>query len=133
VTPKLGALHLYQLSLPVPRVRRFDRAAVARGRAIFSGKAGCANCHMPPAFTDAGWNLHTGKEICIDDFQSSRSPTFRYRTTPLRGMVARTKGGFYHDGRYPTLMSVVEHYDDCLKLSLSAREKLDLVEFVRSR
>jgi hypothetical protein len=30
-------------------------------------------------------------------------------------------------------MSVVEHYDSCQKLSLSAREKLDLVEFVRSR
>jgi cytochrome c peroxidase len=133
VTPKLGALHLYQLSLPVPRARRFDRAAATRGRAIFTGKARCANCHMPPAFTDAGWNLHTGEEICIDDFQSSRSPTFRYRTTPLRGMVARMKGGFYHDGRYPTLMSVVEHYDSCQKLSLSSREKLDLVEFVRSR
>jgi hypothetical protein len=133
VTPKLGALHLYQLSLPVPRARRFDRAAATRGRAIFTGKARCANCHMPPAFTDAGWNLHTGEEICIDDFQSSRSPTFRYRTTPLRGMVARTKGGFYHDGRYPTLMSVVEHYESCQKLSLSSREILDLVEFVRSR
>jgi hypothetical protein len=133
ITSKLGPLHLYQLSLPVPHATRFNRAAARRGKAIFDGKGRCASCHMPPEFTDAGWNLHTGEEICIDNFQASRSPTFRYRTTPLRGMITRTKGGFYHDGRYPTLASVVEHYDDCLNLKLTAGEKRDLVEFVRSR
>jgi hypothetical protein len=133
ITPKLGALHLYQLSLPVPHSSRFDRAAARRGRAIFNGKGRCANCHMPPAFSDAGWNLHTGGEICIDNFQSSRSPTFRYRTTPLRGIVAKLKGGFYHDGRYPTLRAVVDHYDSCFKLDLSSREKTDLVEYLRGR
>ena len=133
ITPKLGALHLYQLSLPVPHSNRFDRAAARRGRAIFNGKGRRANCHMPPAFSDSGWNLHTGEEICIDNFQSSRSPTFRYRTTPLRGIVARLKGGFYHDGRYPTLRAVVDHYDSCFKLGLSSGEKTDLVEFLRGR
>jgi hypothetical protein len=88
---------------------------------------------MPPAFTDAGWNLHTAEEICIDSFQSSRSPTFRYRTTPLRGMIARMKGGFYHDGRFPTLAAVVQHYDDCFKLGLSSREKQDLVQYLKGR
>ena len=133
ITPKLGPLHLYQLSLPVPRSRRFDRAAARRGKAIFNGKGRCANCHMPPAFSDAGWNLHTGGEICIDNFQASRSPTFRYRTTPLRGIVAKTKRGFYHDGRFPTLRAVVDHYNGCFKLGLSARERADLVEFLRGR
>jgi hypothetical protein len=133
VTPKLGPLHLYQLSLPVPRSRRFDPAAARRGKVIFDGRGKCQNCHMPPSFTDAGWNLHTPEEICVDSFQSSRSPTFRYRTTPLRGMVARLKGGFYHDGRFPTLLAVVQHYDDCFKLRLSAGEKRDLVEFLKGR
>ena len=133
ITPKLGALHLYQLSLPVPHSKRFNRAAARRGRTIFNGKGRCANCHMPPAFSDAGWNLHTGGEICIDNFQSSRSPTFRYRTTPLRGIVAKLKGGFYHDGRYPSLRSVVDHYDSCFKLGLSTGEKTDLVEYLRGR
>src|SRR5919197_1858725 len=133
ITSKLPALHLYQLSLPVPHSNRFDRAAARRGRAIFDGKGRCSNCHMPPAFSDAGWNLHTGAEICTDNFQSSRSPTFRYRTTPLRGIVAKMKGGFYHDGRYPTLRAVVDHYDNCFKLGLSAQEKNDLVQFVRGR
>jgi hypothetical protein len=133
ITSKLAPLHLYQLSLPVPHSTRFNRAAARRGRAIFNGKGRCANCHMPPTFSDAGWNLHTAEDICIDNFQSSRSPTFRYRTTPLRGIVAKLKGGFYHDGRYPTLMSVVQHYDNCFKLGLSAREKSDLVQYLRGR
>jgi hypothetical protein len=133
ITSKLAPLHLYQLSLPVPHSRRFDPAAARRGRALFNSKARCANCHMPPAFSDAGWNLHTGNEICIDDFQSSRSPTFRYRTTPLRGLVAKTKGGLYHDGRYATLRAVVDHYDSCFKLGLSAREKSDLIQYLRGR
>ncbi|MFL6028675.1 MAG: hypothetical protein ACJ74D_01415 [Gaiellaceae bacterium] len=133
VTAKLPALHLYQLSLPVPHSRRFDPAAARRGRALFRGKARCQNCHMPPAFSDAGWNLHTGEEICIDTFQSSRSPTSRYRTTPLKGIVAKLKGGFYHDGRFPTLAAVVDHYDGCFKLGLSAGEKRDLVEYLKGR
>ena len=133
ITSKLGALQLYQLSLPIPHSKRFNRAAARRGEAIFKGKGRCANCHMPPSFSDAGWNLHTGEEICVDNFQANRSPTLRYRTTPLRGLVAKTKGGFYHDGRYPTLRAVVDHYDSCFKLGLSAREKTDLVEYLKGR
>src|SRR5439155_16700647 len=118
-------------SLPVPHAKNVNRAAARRGRAIFHGKGRCATCHVPPTFTDAGWNLHTGKEICIDDFESSRSPTFRYRTTPLRGMVAKTKGGFYHDGRFPTLRAVVDHYDSCFHLGLTDRDKKGLVAYLK--
>jgi hypothetical protein len=32
---------------------------------------------MPPLYTDAGWNLHSGEEIYIDNFQSNCSPTLR--------------------------------------------------------
>src|SRR5438094_6501976 len=76
ITSKLGALQLYQLSLPIPHSKRFNHSAARQGKAIFNGKGRCANCHMPPAFSDAGWNLHTGEEICTDTFQASRSPTF---------------------------------------------------------
>jgi hypothetical protein len=130
ITSKLPALQVYQLSLPVPHAR-VNRAAAARGKAIFDGKGRCSTCHMPPTFTDAGWNLHTGQEICIDNFQADRSPTLRYRTTPLRGMVAKTKGGYYHDGRFPTLLAVVNHYDSCFHLGLTSREKSDLVEYLK--
>src|SRR5205807_74277 len=60
ITAKLPALQLYQLSLPAPKapVGSFDSAAAARGQALFSGKARCATYHVPPLFTEPGWNLH---------------------------------------------------------------------------
>jgi hypothetical protein len=135
VTPKLPALHFYQLAIPAPSPPKgsFDAAAARRGRAIFNGKGQCQNCHMQPIGTEAGWNLVEPSDICTDAFTANRSPTRRYRTTPLDGLFARSKGGFYHDGRYPTLMSVVERYDGCRNLNLSAGEKRDLVQYLRSR
>jgi cytochrome c peroxidase len=135
ITSKLPALHYYQMSLKAPTAPKgsFDPAAAARGSVLFNGKARCATCHMPPNFTDAGWNLHKGSEICIDNFQADRSPTGMYRTTPLRGAWAHAKGGYFHDGRFPTLAAVVDHYDSCFKLGLSAAEKNDLVQFLKSR
>jgi len=135
ITPKLAALHFYQLAIPAPNPPRsyFNAAAVRRGRAIFNGKAQCQNCHMQPISTEAGWNLVEPADICTDAFTANRSPTRRYRTTPLDGIFARSKGGFYHDGRYPTLTSVVEHYDNCMNLNLGAGEKSDLVQYLRSR
>jgi mono/diheme cytochrome c family protein len=61
----------------VPHSTRFNRAAARRGQVIFNGKGRCSNCHMPPLYTDAGWNLHSGEEIYIDNFQSNCSPTLR--------------------------------------------------------
>jgi CxxC motif-containing protein (DUF1111 family) len=134
VTGKLAALHAYQISIPAPSPRpgSFDAEAARRGSALFAGKAACASCHTPPLTTDPGWNLHTPEEIGIDDFQSSRAPDKRYRTTPLNGLFARAKGGFYHDGRFPTLLDVVNHYDSFKGLSLTAAEKNDLVEYLKS-
>jgi cytochrome c peroxidase len=76
--------------------------------------------------------MHTGEEVCVDDFQANRAPDKRYRTAPLNGLWTHTKGGFYHDGRFPTLMAVVNHYDACFRLGLGSQEKLDLVEFLKS-
>ena len=76
--------------------------------------------------------LHTANEIGIDDFEAKRSPTGKYRTTPLGGLFAKTKGGFYHDGRFSTLNDVVNHYNNYNKLSLSNAQKDDLVEFLKS-
>ena len=87
---------------------------------------------MPPLYTEPGWAMHTGAEIGIDDFQASRSPDGRYRTTPLRGLFTREKGGFYHDGRFPTLDAVVDHYAGVLDLALTPAERADLVEFLKS-
>jgi hypothetical protein len=135
VSGKLAALHYYQLSLPAPMPPpgSFDAHAAERGRQVFEGKAQCVTCHVPPLFTETGWNLHAPSEIGVDDFQAKRSPGEpKYRTAPLRGLFAHAKGGFYHDGRFATLDAVVEHYDQTKKLGLSADEKKALVEFLKS-
>jgi hypothetical protein len=134
ITPKLAALHFYQLALaaPAPPAGSFDPAAAARGAKLFRAKAECATCHVPPLFTEPGWNLHTPAEIGIDRFQADRSPTHRYRTTPLKGLWAHEKGGFYHDGRFATLGDVVDHYNRFFKLRLTSGEKRDLVQYLKS-
>ena len=72
------------------------------------------------------------ESVGIDGFQAQRSPDEGYRTTPLRGLWTHTKGGFYHDGRFPTLGAVVDHYNAFKGLGLSTAEKRDLVEFLKS-
>jgi hypothetical protein len=137
ITAKLPALQLYQLSLPTPKPPQdaFDSAAAEKGKALFNDKAKCASCHVPPIFTEPGWNLHTGDEIGIDDFEAMRSPDGRYRTAPLRALWDLKKihkGGFYHDGRFATLEEVVEHYNSHLSLGLTDQERRDLIEYLKS-
>jgi mono/diheme cytochrome c family protein len=134
ITPKLAALHEYQLGLPAPTPPRgsFDPEAARRGEKIFNGVGKCASCHVPPLFTEPGQNLHRPAEICTDAFQADRSPTGMYRTTPLKGLFAHAKGGFWHDGRFPTLGAVVRHYNACFGLGLGAHQQSDLVEYLKS-
>ncbi len=134
ITSKLAGLHFYQLSLaaPVPPKGSFDESAASRGKIVFSNNGQCASCHVPPLFTEPGWNMHTGSEIGIDNFQSDRSPDKHYRTTPLKGLFAHSKGGFYHDGRFADLMEVVEHYNTTKQLNLTKEQKNDLVEYLKS-
>jgi len=133
ITSKLAALQLYQLSIPAPNPTvPFDKAAAARGDELFSGKAGCNNCHAEPLWTEPGWNLHTASEVCIDSFQADRGPDHRYRTSPIGALSTHFKGGFYHDGRFPNLNAVVDHYNTCMKLGLSESEKSDLIQYLLS-
>lgn len=138
VTPKLAALHYYQLSLQAPKPPRgsFNARAAERGEAIFNGQGKCLECHMPTLYTDAGYNAHTPTEMCIDSFQAERGPTgaigSTYVTPQLKGLWARSKRGFFHDGRFPTLLAVINHYDACFTLGLRPDEKRDLVEFLKS-
>ena len=134
ITSKLGPLHDYQLSLPAPKppAGSFDEAAAQRGDALFGGKGRCTSCHVEPLTTEPGWNMHTAQEVGIDDFQANRSPDKRYRTTPLHGLFAHSKGGFYHDGRFATLLDVVNHYNSFMALGLTDAEKNDIVEYLKS-
>jgi mono/diheme cytochrome c family protein len=139
VTPKLPALLDYQLTLraPVPARGSLDEAAVARGRRLFRTEARCATCHQGPTYTDVLSSprstrpfLHAPAEVGQDPAYALRSATRMYRTTPLRGLLQHPP--YFHDGRAATLTDVVNHYDRLFGLGLSAREKADLVEFLKS-
>ena len=134
ITPQLAPLHFYQLgiSAPTPPKGSFDEEAAKRGDAVFNGSGKCSTCNVPPLYTEPGWNMHTPSELCVDSFQADRAPDKRYRTAPLNGLWTHSKGGFYHDGRFSTLLDVVNHYDSCLSLGLSDQDKTDLVEFLKS-
>ena len=134
VTKKLPALQFYQLALTAPPAPRgsFNKNAAKKGEQIFNDKAKCAQCHVPPIFTEPGWNMHPGKEIGIDNMQAERGPENAYRTSPLKGLWTHTKRGFFHDGRFSTLLAVVEHYNQVFSLDLSSDEKSNLVEYLKS-
>jgi mono/diheme cytochrome c family protein len=139
VTPKLPELLKYQLSLaaPAPPSGSFNAAAARRGERLFHGKANCAGCHTPPTYTDvlSGPDpsvpfLHDPAEVGTEPLYAARSATGRYRTTPLRGIWQHPP--YFHDGSAATLLAVVNHYDQRFNLNLSAQQKADLVEFLKS-
>jgi mono/diheme cytochrome c family protein len=139
ITSKLPALRDYQLSLqpPAAPAGSFDAAAARRGERLFHGKAACASCHIPPTYTDvsSGPNasipvLHDPATVGSDAVYASRSATGRYRATPLRG--AWQHPPYFHDGSAATLLAVVNRYDQIFRLNLSAQQKADLVEFLKS-
>jgi hypothetical protein len=139
VTPKLPALLEYQLRLRSPEPPRgsFNRAAARRGEELFSGAARCKECHTPPTFTDvlSGPDptvpfLHAPAEVGAEPVYASRSATGMYRTSPLRGIWQHPP--YFHDGSAADLLAVVNHYDAVLSLGLSAAQKADLVEYLKS-
>lgn len=144
ITKKLPALQFYQLALPAPTPQSgvdFDEAAAKRGDELFSGKAQCNNCHVEPLWTEPGWNLHKPQDIGIDSFQADRAPDHTYKTMNLAGLFVRenglfmkpaNKGRYFHDGRFATLLDVVNHYNTFFNLGLTEQEKHDLVEYLKS-
>jgi cytochrome c553 len=66
--PQVSALAVYIDSLPLlPHSPAADRAAVDRGRALFSDQAvGCATCHAGPRFTDNSTrDVGTGRALQV--------------------------------------------------------------------
>ena len=144
ITKKLPELHFYQLAIPAPAPEPgvdFNVAAAELGEGLFSGKAGCNDCHVKPLWTEPGWNLHTPAEMGIDSFQADRSPDGVYKTMNLAGIFVRengvfmnpaNKGRYYHDGRFATLLDVINHYNTRFSLGLTPQEKLNLVEYLKA-
>jgi mono/diheme cytochrome c family protein len=139
ISSKLPALQAYQLSLaaPAPPAGSFDAAAAQRGRVVFEGAGRCATCHVGNLLTDANIRLHDPSEVVSEPelngvpSYASRSATKKYRTTPLRGLLRHPP--YFHNGIAATLDDVVELYDARKGLMLTAEQKADLVEYLKSR
>ncbi|MEO8579080.1 MAG: c-type cytochrome [Gemmatimonadales bacterium] len=132
VAPLLDRLQAYQLSLQAPKAPAgsFDAAAAARGSALFVGQAKCSSCHAGDILTDANAGLHAVTEIPTDPTYAMRSATKMWRTTPLHGIWQHPP--YFHDGSAATLPDVVERYNVARSLSLTAQQKADLVEYLKS-
>ena len=130
VTSKLPALRAYQLSLakPAPPPGSFNAGAATRGQAVFTGAGQCVTCHEGTAFTHD--SLHTAAETGMESFYATRSATKKYRATPLRALWQHPP--YFHDGSAATLEAVVNHYDTARTLGLTAEQKSDLVEYLKS-
>ena len=132
---KLAALRAYQFSLEKPVAAAFDTAAAARGQAIFNGPGQCASCHAGAQFTDVNAGiLHSPADVAQDPAYAARSATGKYRTTPLRGLhhPPQLTGPYFHDGSAATLGDVVDHYIATRRLTLTAQQKAELVEYLKT-
>jgi hypothetical protein len=133
VAPLLPALLQYQLSLRAPAAPAgsFDAAAAARGKALFEGTAKCSTCHVGSLYTDINeGKLHTPADVGQSAEFALRSVTGKYRTTPLRGLQQHPP--YFHDGSALTLDDAVNHYNTLMNLGLTAQQKADLVQYLKT-
>ena len=135
VSAKLPALQAYQLSIaaPPPPAASFDVVAAARGKLVFEGVGRCATCHSGALYSDANTTLHPPADSMAEPETPSyaaRSASKRYRTSPLAGVWQHAP--YFHDGSAATLDDVVRIYDTRRSLGLTAEQKGDLVQYLKS-
>jgi mono/diheme cytochrome c family protein len=129
VTPKLAPLRAYQHSLPVPADMGGNPDAARRGAQVFASN--CQTCHVGGNNTDNNSGvLHQPAETGMNGAYAARTTKKAYRTTPLRGL--RFHAPYFHDGSAASLADVVNHYDTVRRLQLTAQQKRDLVEYLKS-
>ena len=74
--------------------------------------------------------MHPPADTGVDGAYAARTVSKAYRTTPLRALWQHPP--YFHDGSAPDLLAVVNHYDKHFGLNLTAAQKADLVEFLKS-
>ena len=124
---------------PAPKLDVFGKLdpkkaaeAELRGQDIFFGKGRCADCHVPPYYTDNSMhNLRTERffkpQMINGRMAAADGPI---KTFVLRGI--KDSPPYLHDGRLLTLEDTVEFFNLILGTNLTAQEKQDLVAFMRA-
>ena len=109
---------------PLPQ-KKSDLPVIARGKALFFGKAGCTRCHRGPAYTSPS------PKAVIADFQGKLTP---FDVPSLRG-VGRS-APYLHDGRAATLEDIFKQHNPHKRHGkaheLTPAELTDLVAFLKS-
>jgi cytochrome c peroxidase len=107
-------------------------AAQLRGQELFLGKARCAECHLPPYYTD-----HSMHDLQVERFFEERSINGRLasadgpiKTFSLRGI--KESPPYLHDGRLLTLEDSIEFFNLVLETQLTRTEKRDLLAFMKT-
>jgi cytochrome c peroxidase len=144
------AIAAYERTLVSPETR-FDRwvkgdaSALGeeerRGFALFTGAAGCVNCHQGWAFTDQAFH-----DIGLPGDDEGRAKVaglpmlgHAFKTPSLRELAWTAP--YMHDGSLPTLDAVLDHYDhgiverpttspDLPRIKLTADQRDDLLAFL---
>lgn len=123
---------------PAPKLDVFGRLDPAqatpqemRGQEVFFDRGRCAECHVPPYYTDnLMHNLRTERffeqHMVNGHMMAGDGPI---KTFPLRGI--KESPPYWHDGRLLTLEDTVEIHNLLLGTKLSEQEKQDLVAFLR--
>jgi cytochrome c peroxidase len=103
-----------------------------RGQQVFFGKARCAECHAAPYYTDnLMHNLQAEsfyKPRMINGMMAAADGPIK--TFPLRGV--KDSPPYMHDGRLLTLEDTIEYFNLLLRVQLTAKEKQDLLAFLRT-
>jgi cytochrome c peroxidase len=110
-----------------PMTGRLDRTRANQqeitGEDLFFGKARCAVCHQPPAYTD-----HMMHDLFLERFGAEADGPIK--SFALRGI--KDSPPYFHDGRLPTLEDTVEFFNVVGGLKLNREEKASLVAFLRT-
>lgn len=120
------AIFAYVNSLSAPKIRQVrNDERIARGKTIFeSTETGCSSCHLGEATTDGA--RHDVKSA--QEFEMDR----KFETPSLR-FIARS-APYFHDGRYGTLLDMVEGCDGKMGTTkhLPEADKASLVAYLET-
>ncbi len=120
-------------------------AQAKRGFILFTGKAGCAECHEGWALTDEGFydvGTASGDDIGRAKlFRNTVKLKYAFKVPTLRDVARRAP--YMHDGSEATLTDVIDLYDrggidrpsrsELIKpLHLLPQEKADLIAFLKT-
>jgi cytochrome c peroxidase len=112
------------------------RDSIARGQALFEGKAGCYRCHSGDARTDGRfYNLGLDSvdpgRAAISLLEADRG---RFRTPPLR--MLRFTAPYFHNGSAADLETVLRHYingaGEAGRIDLSPQEQSQLLIYLKT-